>query len=102
MKKYELSDFDFANAKDDHLFSKDGLYQLSKDKEGYIYPCHWYYQHPDWPKTKESGNFWSVMVHISYDYSFTFEGALQVLNMVLDSTWKHGEGRYLNGLPNES
>ena len=100
MKQYLLSDF--TKTDKTTFISKDGEYQLHKDSQGFIYPCYWYYRHPDWPRTKEAGNFWCIMVHTSYDYSFTFEGALQVLNMVLEETWKHGQGRHLNGLESET
>lgn len=95
---YKISDFKKVNKL--IMESHDGLFQLSKDKQGYIYPACWFYSYRNYVPVfpKENGNFWTYMVHISYDYSFTFEEALEVLNMVLNDTWKHGEGRYLNGL----
>jgi hypothetical protein len=90
---------DFIKVDKNTFISKDNEYQLHCDSQGFIYPYYWYY--PNVKKTEGDGNFWTCMVHTSYDYSFTFEGALAVLNMVLEKTWKHGEGRYLNGLSTE-
>jgi len=80
---------DFIKKDKNSFVSKDGRYSLHKDRLGFVYPCT---IHTD---------YFACMVHISYDYSFTFEGALEILNMVLEGTWRYGEGRYLNGLQSE-
>jgi len=89
---------DFKKLDKNNLISNDGKYQLSKDSGGYHYPCYWYYKE----ETFSEGNFWTYMVHISYDYTFSFEDCLMVLNRVLAGTWEHGKGTYLNKLKNEN
>jgi len=96
--EYKITDFKKVNKTT--MESHDGLFCLRKDSKGFYYPLYWFYRYKnDIPiMSEKDGNFWTCMVHISYDYSFSFEETLEVLNMVLNNTWKHGEGRYLNGL----
>jgi hypothetical protein len=91
VKQYVMSDFKKLDK--NHLISNDNKYQLSRDKEGYCYPCEWFYD-----LAPDEHNFWTSMVHISYDYTFTFEDCLKVLNRVLTGTWLHGKGTFLNKL----
>lgn len=90
-KIYSMSDF--KKLDNNHLISKDGKYKLWNDK-GFFYPCYWFYKET----TFSSNNFWTAMVHISYDYTHNYEDCLKVLNRVLLGTWEHGEGTYLNKL----
>lgn len=86
---------DFTVIENGDFISKCRNYKLTMESGGFFYPCGWYYSNP--PNDNEQ-NFWTVMVHTSYDYSFSFKAALEVLNMNINGTWKHGEGRYNNGL----
>jgi len=91
----ELTIKDFKKLDKTHMISNCGTYSLWDDK-GFFYPSTWYYK--GMGKSKETGNFWCNMVHPSYDYSRSFKEAVEVLNMVLNKTWKTGKGRYLNNL----
>jgi len=76
---------DFKKISKLRMVSKCGKYELYKESDSIFY-----YPFIDGCRA----------VHISYDYSMNFEETLEVLNMVIDGTWKHGKGRYLNGLKN--
>jgi hypothetical protein len=70
--------------------TKDKQYALIADSKGYFYPYR-----KNWGAGKDKyGN----MVHSSYDYTWTPEKCLQVLNMVLAGLWKDGQGTKLNGM----
>lgn len=85
---------DFIKIGKNKYQSKNGEYQIYQDSHGFWYPSHLFYKNV----TIEEGNFFSNMVHVSYDYCFDFETCLKILNMVLKGEWKHGQGTYLNGL----
>lgn len=61
--------------------SNEGTYMLVRDSAGYMYPYH---------------VTWGRLVHTAFDYSFTPETCLRILNAVLAGAWKHGEGVFLN------
>jgi plasmid maintenance system killer protein len=88
---------DFENTSKNEMTSKCKKYRLQKDDCGYFYPCRLFYK-----KRKPENNFYSYVVNTGFDYSFSFEHALEVLNMVIAGTWKTGEGRHLNGLSYQS
>ena len=61
--------------------SKCGKYKLQKDSKGYYYPCRLYYpslppNHPD--------QFYCYIGNVGTDYSFSFKGALNKLNIHLE------------------
>jgi len=70
----------------------DKRFGVLKDIHGYYFPIRLYYP------LGTNDNFYTSAVDISYDYSRNYRDAVQVLQMVLDGTWKRGKGRYLNGL----
>lgn len=86
--EYEMSDF--VRLDKTHLISKDKKYKMWND-HSFFYPCGLFYDN-----CLEEDNFYYSMGHISYDYTFSYEDCLKVLNRILAGTWEWGKGTYLN------
>ena len=72
-----LEDFTKVANKEE-MISKCGMYLLYTDAQGYIYPLHWFYGHGG------DEDFYCFHGHSGYEYSFTYQDALDKLNKYLE------------------